>query len=242
MTADVSDESTAAGHVTALEDSGPPTSPPPMFDESSPSTDEVSISAVRAASLKPVWLDRDLGWIEFNRRVLAEALDDRTPLLERVKFLAIFTSNLDEFFMKRIAILREHLTPERRQLIAQIRDRLLPMLQQQAEYFLGRIVPELSARHPSAAVGRAHCGATARSRGVLRRAGLAALTPLVIQPAAAVSVLLEPLAVTGVSPARRAHRRTDRRPGEGPRRARAVGARVRRTSHRASSCSCDCTT
>ena len=86
MTADVSDESTAAGHVTALEDSGPPTSPPPMFDESSPSTDEVSISAVRAASLEPVWVDRDLGWIEFNRRVLAEALDDRTPLLERASF------------------------------------------------------------------------------------------------------------------------------------------------------------
>ena len=91
-----------------------------------------------------MWLDRDLSWIEFNRRVLAEALDDRTPLLERVKFLAIFTSNLDEFFMKRIAVLREHLTPERRRLIGQIRDRLLPMLQQQAEYFLGRIVPELS--------------------------------------------------------------------------------------------------
>ncbi len=54
-----------------------------------------------------MWLDRDLSWIEFNRRVLAEALDERTPLLERVKFLAIFTSNLDEFFMKRIAVLRE---------------------------------------------------------------------------------------------------------------------------------------
>ena len=55
-----------------------------------------------------MWVDRDLSWLEFNRRVLAEALDDRTPLLERAKFLAIFTSNLDEFFMKRIAVLREH--------------------------------------------------------------------------------------------------------------------------------------
>ena len=55
----------------------------------------------------PKWLDRDLSWLEFNRRVLAQAMDDRTPLLERVKFLAIFTANLDEFFMKRIAILRE---------------------------------------------------------------------------------------------------------------------------------------
>ena len=48
-------------------------------------------------------LDRDLAWLEFNRRVLAEALDERTPLLERARFLAIFDSNLDEFFMKRIA-------------------------------------------------------------------------------------------------------------------------------------------
>ena len=51
-------------------------------------------------------MDRDLSWLEFNRRVLNEALDDRTPLLERVKFLAIFSSNLDEFFMKRIALIR----------------------------------------------------------------------------------------------------------------------------------------
>ena len=55
--------------------------------------------------LSEVWIDRDLSWIDFNDRVLAEALDDRTPLLERAKFLAIFTSNLDEFFMKRVALL-----------------------------------------------------------------------------------------------------------------------------------------
>ena len=45
--------------------------------------------------LSGIWLDRDLGWLDFNDRVLAEALDHRTPLLERVKFLAIFTSDLD---------------------------------------------------------------------------------------------------------------------------------------------------
>ena len=50
-------------------------------------------------------LDRDLAWLEFNRRVLHEALDPRTPLLERLRFHGIFTSNLDEFFMKRVGAL-----------------------------------------------------------------------------------------------------------------------------------------
>ncbi len=51
------------------------------------------------------YLNRDLSWLEFNRRVLNLALDERTPLLERVRFLAIFSSNLDEFVMKRVGLL-----------------------------------------------------------------------------------------------------------------------------------------
>ena len=54
-------------------------------------------------------LDRDLCWLQFNRRVLHEALDPRTPLLERVKFLAIVSNNLDEFFMKRIGGLKQQI-------------------------------------------------------------------------------------------------------------------------------------
>jgi polyphosphate kinase len=54
-----------------------------------------------------LYLNRELTWLAFNQRVLHEAEDDRTPLLERVKFIAIVSGNLDEFFMKRIGGLKQ---------------------------------------------------------------------------------------------------------------------------------------
>jgi polyphosphate kinase len=77
-----------------------------------------TIQHAAAAATEPdlrapaLYLNRELAWLEFNARVLAEADADNVPLLERVKFHGIFSSNLDEFFMVRVAALKQQLTGE----------------------------------------------------------------------------------------------------------------------------------
>ena len=103
----------------------------------------------------PLLLNRELSLIEFFRRVLEEGLDASQPLLERLKFLAIFSSNLDEFFMIRVSGLKERveegvddLSPDGMspaEQLSAIREALLPLVAEQARCYRGEMLPALKA-------------------------------------------------------------------------------------------------
>ncbi len=103
-------------------------------------------------SQSQLFFNRELSLLAFHARVLEEALDDRNPLLERLKFLAIFSSNLDEFFMIRISALKEELgdsniishdglTP--REQLAKTREQVLALVDEQARCLREEILPQL---------------------------------------------------------------------------------------------------
>ncbi len=124
-------------------------------------------------------LNRELSWIEFNARVLHEARDARNPLLERVKFLAIFAVNLDEFFQVRVSGLRrqdqanaQHHSPDGltpAQQLDAIRERVRELVAEHSD--------DLDCRSARSSPPRAsRSSTTTRSRSTTRRSGSASST------------------------------------------------------------------
>ena len=101
-----------------------------------------------------LYVNRELSWLDFNARVLALARDPGTPLLERCKFLAIFTSNLDEFFMVRVATVQDALeagrlpsTPDklsRETVLDRIHERVAELTAEQSRIWREELRPELA--------------------------------------------------------------------------------------------------
>lgn len=119
-----------------------------------PIASESSEDDLEEDSLQTYLFNRELSWVAFNKRVLSEGLDSRTPLLERAKFFAIFSTNLDEFFMVRVARVKKKIADQLdintddglnpSQQLQEIRKALEPLVTMQHEFFENTLRLELS--------------------------------------------------------------------------------------------------
>jgi polyphosphate kinase len=139
------------------------------------------------------YINRELSWIDFNERVLEEAEDPTQPLLERLKFLVIFSTNLDEFFMIRVSGLNEQvtvgvvelppdgLTPQEQ--LRAISERLRPLILRQGSIVINDVLPKLADAgiiiHPFRELPIEE---QARLRAYFMQELLPVLTPLAIDP------------------------------------------------------------
>ncbi|MDH3405006.1 MAG: RNA degradosome polyphosphate kinase, partial [Acidobacteriota bacterium] len=139
------------------------------------------------------YLNREISWLAFNERVLEEAEDEKNPLLERVKFLSIFGSNLDEFFMVRVSGIRRQMTtgvvkapPDGMtpvEQMAAIRERLDPLLDRVKACWSGDLEPALRAAEVEVLTyGELTAVERRRLRDYFRREIFPILTPLAFDP------------------------------------------------------------
>lgn len=153
---------------------------------------KLDLEAVEGTGSRSEFLNREVEWLEFNGRVLHEAMDRRTPLLERVRFMGIYTSNLDEFFMKRVGGLRHQLQIGSRRLaggmsaeeqLKAIRKMVVAQQTKQAESFSRVLRPELK-KHGIELLEWRELTATERivATQYFRQNVFPVLTPLAVDP------------------------------------------------------------
>src|SRR4051812_35701899 len=140
-----------------------------------------------------LYLNRELAWLAFNERVLDQARDRSWPVLERIKFLAIFGSNLDEFFMIRVSGLHEQLqsqasstAPDGLSAIEQllrIRALVVRMTQAAVSLWLNELLPELT-KNEIRVRSFSELSPAQRlwARAYFRRSVFPVLTPLAVDP------------------------------------------------------------
>ena len=169
---------TTQSRVATADDGAPGAAPPPVSDLDAPEW----------------YANRELSWLDFNDRVLAEARDRRNPLLERLKFLAITGSNLDEFYEKRVGWLRRLAEADRNQhtldgmsvaeQLAESKRRCLAMREELDELWAHDLRPALAAAGVEiVSYGDLDAGQQAELEAHFKRAILPILTPLVVDPA-----------------------------------------------------------
>lgn len=166
---------------------------PSLTTPSSPNPAPLAAAMTPPPVPESPYFNRDLSWLDFNARVLHEAIDERTPLLERIKFLAIFSSNQDEFFMKRVGLLKRKLaqhstersldgmTPE--QQMGAIRKKVAELTEMQVRLWQERLRPALVEK---GIVLRGYEDLTAEQKGkaddYFEKQIFPVLTPLAVDP------------------------------------------------------------
>lgn len=157
-----------------------------------PTLEEIA-AAIQAVPPEQRYLNREVQWLRFNKRVLEMAQDARNPLLERVKFLAIFHNNLDEYFMKRVGGLKRQvaasvmrrspdgLTPGEQ--LDAIRRIVVDLIAQGAECYENDLVPALAREGVQIIpIEQASDEEKARLESWFRKSVFPVLTPLAVDP------------------------------------------------------------